>query len=210
MVNTRPSLGPLEGRITRRFRWPRSRRVNDLRLLLNYLSSHMRNKILGYVLFFVALLPSAAHGLTQFAVRAGIVIHDGNQAGPAQFRSYTFHASPSPRPWPSYSAEDYRTLHNVKLSGTEITLIRKTLSLTKPCQRPFLRFAFPSDGGAEFPFVLFFQGAAPFEAIHALWTNNMWYDPHDGRIFAMSGSNPKWNGIRFEVDHTGCDGQYHW
>ncbi len=38
----------------------------------------------------------------------------------------------------------------------------------------------------------------------------MFFDPHDGRIFAGSGSNPKWNGIQFEVNHTGCDGVYHW
>ena len=136
--------------------------------------------------------------------------HDAKQVGPAQFRNYTFHPSPSPPPWPSFSVDEYRTFHKVTLSGGELSLIRKTLSLVKPCQRPFLRFAFPSDGGTEFPLVLFFQGSAPFEAIHALWTNNMFYDPHDGRILPMSGDNPKWNGIQFEVDHTGCDGEYHW
>jgi hypothetical protein len=136
--------------------------------------------------------------------------HEGNQVGPAQFRKYTFRPSPSPPPWPSFVAEDYRRFRKINLSNSELALIHKTLALVKQCQRAFLRFAFPSDGGTEFPFALFFQGSEPFEATHALWTNNMFYDPHDGRIFPGSGDLPKWNGISFEVNNLGCDGVQHW
>ena len=134
-----------------------------------------------------------------------------NQGQPAQFRNYTFHPPArvtTPPPWPSFSAEDYRTFHG-KLDRSEVALIRKTLSLVKPCQRSLVRFAFPSDGGTDFPFVVFFQGSAPFEATHALWTHNMFYDPHNGDIVAGSGPVPKWNGIQFEVNRVGCDGTLH-
>jgi hypothetical protein len=133
--------------------------------------------------------------------------HRGSADQTAYMRNIRIPTPTQSPSWPSFLAEDYRKFRKPVLTPNEVSLIRKTLSLVTPCQRRILRYAFPSDGGTESPFALFFQGSAPFEATHALWTNNLFYDPHDGRIFPGAGDHPKWDGIQFEVSHTGCDGE---
>jgi hypothetical protein len=135
------------------------------------------------------------------ALLAGCVNHSRAAQGFAA--NYTFRP-PSPTPtWPSFSAKDYRSFHKRTLTRGEVSLIRKTLALVKPCQRPLLRFAFPSDGGPDFPFVLFFSDKFwP----HVLWTNNMYFKNEEGSVFpGPSGAAPvPWNGIRYDVDHETC------
>jgi hypothetical protein len=130
----------------------------------------------------------------------------GQQSEPSQFRNFTFHpptATPTPPSWQSYRAEDYRTFDKKTLTRSEVSLIRRTLSLVKPCQRPLLRFAFPANGGTNFPFVLFFQ--SPDDGWpHVLWTNNMYYKPVEGEIFPTPGYEPNWHGIRYDVEHQSC------
>ena len=116
-------------------------------------------------------------------------------------------ATPSPPLWPSYYAEDYRTFDKKTLTRNEVSLIRKTLSLVKPCQRRILRFAFPSNAVSEFPLVLFFQ-EQDYVWPHALWTHNMFYKPVEGEVFPAPGPEPDWNGVRYDVEHTACDGRH--
>lgn len=131
--------------------------------------------------------------------------HRGSSDQTAYMRSMSLptpFVSESASSLPSFSAETYRTGHRT-LTASQVALIRKTLVFVKPCQRDFLRYAFPKD--PDYPFVIFFQQSTPFEATPVLWTHNMYYDPHDGRVFATSdGYSP--NNTQFEVDHMGCDG----
>lgn len=104
--------------------------------------------------------------------------HNENRDESAQFRNYTFHPSPAAPSWPSFSAEDYRTFHKEKLTRSEVSLIRKTLSLVKACQQPLLRFAFPSNAVPGFPFALFFSdagfGVAHMFFGHIICTTSQW------------------------------------
>jgi hypothetical protein len=149
-----------------------------------------------------------ALGLCSYALcigaSAALLTACANRSRTAQaFAHYTFHA-PTPTPTsPSFSAEDYRLFHKKTLTPSEVAMIRKTLALVKPCQRPLLRFAFPSDGDPDFPFVLFFAGNSwP----HVLWSNNVYFKTEEGTIFAgASGDAPiPRRGIRYDVDHETC------
>ena len=132
--------------------------------------------------------------------------HRGSTDQSAYMRNLTAPPqAPSPPAWPSFRAEDYRTFHKETLTRSEVSLIRKTLPLVKPCQRSLLRFAFPENAGTEFPFVLFFR-PLNYAWPHALWMHNMFYKPMEGEIFPGNGPEPDWNGIRYDVEHTGCDG----
>lgn len=82
-------------------------------------------------------------------------------------------ASPSPTPWPSYLAKDFENRGHPKLTTKEMKMIRLALARVEPCQRVFLRYAFPSDADV-LPFILFFQGPA-YEYPHVFWTNNSYY-----------------------------------
>lgn len=136
--------------------------------------------------------------------------HERNNVGSAQFRDYIFHPSPTPPTplrRPSYLAKDLGRLGQPTITQRQAALIRRTLSLVKPCQADMLRYAFPSNAGTDFPFVLFFQGAFPFEATHALWTHNMFYNPRTGEIFPMSGDFTDAENAQWDIKHTGCNGK---
>jgi hypothetical protein len=85
-----------------------------------------------------------------------------------------------------------------------MSMIRFALARVKPCQRAFLRYAFPRNGD-RLSFVLFFQGP-PYEWPHVFWTNNMYYKPIEGDEFpgASGDEPPKWNGLEWDIDHAGC------
>jgi hypothetical protein len=105
--------------------------------------------------------------------------------------------------WPSYLAQDYKD-HRTPLTKSQIAMIRSALAQVKPCQRAFLRYAFPKHG-AGLDFVLFFLGP-PYAFPHVFWTNNLYYKPNLGEAFpGPSGVAPvQWNGLKWDIDHTGC------
>lgn len=125
--------------------------------------------------------------------------HNGNQVGPEQFVRYTIGPKPTPTiTWPTFLAEDYREFSGRTLTPSEVALIRKTLALVKPCQRPLLRFAFPPNGDTTF--VLYFQ-SADGNAFHVLWTRNLYFRPDDGTTFAMMVSH---SNIRSDIADQPC------
>ena len=130
--------------------------------------------------------------------------HETNNLGSTQFRGYVFHASPTPPQRPSYLAKDLGRPGQPTITQRQAALVRRTLSLVKPCQSDMLRYAFPSNGGTDFPLVIFFQGSFPFESTHA---HNMFYNPHNGEIFPMSGDFTNAENARWDINHTGCNGQ---
>jgi len=110
---------------------------------------------------------------------------------------------PPPSPWPSFVAQDYRSLHKQRLLPGEVSSIRNTLTLVKPCQRQFLRFAFSQNGG----FVLFFDLSNSIWP-HVLWTDNTYYKKLEGTVFKVPDHGTGRNaGIEWDVKTTGCNGQ---
>lgn len=104
------------------------------------------------------------------------------------------------KPWPSYLATDYNKPGHFKFTDKEAALIKKTLALVKPCQRALLRYAFPSNGDMHMVlYVETLQGNP-----HALWTNNMYYNQLTGELDTLPGSEPRWNGLQYDVKHAGC------
>jgi hypothetical protein len=111
----------------------------------------------------------------------------------------------SPAVWPNYLAKDYEKPGHPTLTTRQKSTIRFALAKVEPCQRAFLRYAFPRNGD-DSPFVLFFQGQASSWP-HVFWTNNMYYKPADGEIFPGSGGDAPPPGQRFitwDIDHAGC------
>ena len=109
--------------------------------------------------------------------------------------------TPTPKMWPSFSAEDYLRFKERPLSPGQMKLIRSTLALLKPCQRPLLRFAFPKEGYGDFILFLYLRAAK----FHVLWTNNLYFDPDDGTTIAAPGGVEKGSGISFDVANTPCE-----
>ncbi|MBV9333308.1 MAG: hypothetical protein JO146_04825 [Candidatus Eremiobacteraeota bacterium] len=72
----------------------------------------------------------------------------------------------------------------------------------KPCQRPFLRFAFPSNG----QFVVFFD-LSNVVWPHVLWTRNQYYKKLEGIVFTLPGASGGSPGIASDVKSAGCNGQ---
>jgi hypothetical protein len=109
-----------------------------------------------------------------------------------------------PIPWPSYLAKDYETRGHPTLTRRQTSMIRFALAKVKPCQRAFLRYAFPQNG-SYLPFVLFFQTHS-YQWSHVFWTNNIYYKSLAGEEFAGSPGNepPKWDGLKWDIDHAGC------
>jgi hypothetical protein len=99
------------------------------------------------------------------------------------------------KPWPSYLARDYNKPGHFKLTEKEATLIRKTLALAEPCQRAFLRYAFPSNGNLHMVLYLENLHGNP----HVLWTNNIYYQQLTGELNTLPGAEPEWNGIQYDV-----------
>jgi hypothetical protein len=121
-------------------------------------------------------------------------------------RAQTAHSAPTASPWPSYLAKDYDKPGHPALTSRQVALIRKTLALVRPCQVAVLLYAFPENIVPNYRMVLFFR--SPNGWPHALWTDNMYYKEVEGKVFpgASGPYNPDPNGIRYEVEHTGCDG----
>ena len=114
-------------------------------------------------------------------------------------------ATPAPPPahaWPNYAAQAYRSFHKRPLTPGQASVIRKTLTLVKPCQRPFLRFAFPSNG----QFVVFFD-LSNVVWPHVLWTRNQYYKKLEGIVFTLPGASGGSAGIASDVKSAGCNGQ---
>lgn len=115
-------------------------------------------------------------------------------------------ATPAPPPahaWPNFAAKDYGSFHRQPLTPSQVSSIRKTLALVKPCQQQFLRFAFPSNGS----FVLFFDLSNVIWP-HVLWTKNEYYKKLEGTVFLLPGTKVAGNaGIQSDVKSAGCNGQ---
>lgn len=116
-------------------------------------------------------------------IHNNIVGQTGNEFHEVQGPSLNQFPSPQST-WPTYLAEHYATQAIPKLSHEDIALIRKTLALTSPCQRPFLRYTYTSNSNGPF-FVLFFESKTHIP--HALWTRNEYYWPDNGSAAAMPG-----------------------
>ncbi len=110
---------------------------------------------------------------------------------------------PPAHAWPSYGAQGYRSFHKQPLTPSQASLIQKTLSVVKPCQRQFLRFAFPSNAGL----VLFFD-LSNVSWPHVLWTPNTYYKKVEGSVFTLPGATGGRNaGIESDIKSAGCNGQ---
>jgi hypothetical protein len=112
--------------------------------------------------------------------------------------------------WPSYLAKDYGKAGQPRLSVAEVTKIRNTLAVLKPCQRAFLRYASPKN--SDFlPFVMLFQPSTVSEqkggdlrpTPHILGEGNADYEPWSGEAFVT----PYWESdkISADVNDRGCD-----
>jgi hypothetical protein len=104
------------------------------------------------------------------------------------------------KPWPSYLARDYDKPGHFKFTVKEEALVRKTLAIVKPCQRAFLRYAFPSNGDMHMVLYLENLHGNP----HVLWTKNIYYQPLTGELNTLPGAEPEWDGIQYDVEHAGC------
>jgi hypothetical protein len=111
--------------------------------------------------------------------------------------------TPSPVPtWPNYSALDYDKPGHPPITGAEIALIHKTLSLLRPCQAVQLRYAFPKN--RKNAVALFFDN--PGEP-NVLWNVNAVYSRAEGFEDAVpfdSQPFPKDAGTAREVQSQGC------
>jgi hypothetical protein len=123
---------------------------------------------------------------------------------------------PSPLPtvtpyyeWPTYLARDYRKTGQPQLTGAEVTKLRNTLAVIKPCQRAFLRYAFPKN--SDFlRFVMFFEPSVASKeeggdlrpAPHIFGEGNADYKPWSGEAFVT----PYWESDKIGVDvkDRGC------
>jgi hypothetical protein len=127
---------------------------------------------------------------------------------------------PSPLPtaapyfagWPNHLAKDYGRTGQPSLTAAEATKIRNVLAAIKPCQRTFLRYAFPKN--SDFlPFVMFFEPPASdlsqfhpdpnmHPTLHVLEEGNADYKLWDGEVFAT----PYWESSDLYVDikERGC------
>lgn len=143
-------------------------------------------RVLGLVLVPLALA-SCAKGA-----------HNSSQS----FANYTFHGSNAR--WPIYPAANYQSAHDSSLTSGDVALIRKTLTLVKPCQRATLTYAFPSNPRSA-RFVLFLRNSdTPWP--HVLWTQNMFFKPDSGLIFSALGKLPySQTDIRYDTEHARCD-----
>lgn len=115
--------------------------------------------------------------------------------------------------WPNYLAKDYGRTGQPTLTAAEVTRIRNVLAVIKPCQRAFLRYAFPKN--SDFlPFVIFFEPPAsdlsqihedPSEhpALHVLEEGDVDYKLWEGEVFVT----PDWESDKISVDinERGCD-----
>ncbi len=140
----------------------------------------------------------ALHSCAALAFLAGCNHNKSTQS----FANYTFRL-PSPAPtWPNYSATDYKNDRKHSLTPSDVRALRKTLAALKACQRPYLRYAFPSNPDVM-PFVLFLN-RTDVSAEHVLWTNNQYIDRQDGNVFPANGPLPDWNGIEYEAAALNC------
>jgi hypothetical protein len=113
-------------------------------------------------------------------------------------------ALPSPAPtWANYPALDYAADHKHVLTRADVAAIRRTLAALRPCQRQYLRYAFPVNPDGLLPFVLFMD-RADVEAEHVLYTNNLYIDRFSGEAFPASGYVPKWNGVQRDAAAFDC------
>lgn len=125
--------------------------------------------------------------------------HNSSQS----FANYQFHAS-SVAKWPIYLAKDYQSSPNRSLTSGDVALIRKTLTLVKPCQRATLTYAFPSSPRTV-RFVLFLPNTNTAWP-HVLWTQNKFFKPDSGLVFSALGKLPySQSDIRYDVAHASCD-----
>jgi hypothetical protein len=119
-------------------------------------------------------------------------------------------ADPTPAatasPWPTYGALDYRTPgRHPALTQAEVAKIRNMLARVKPCQRKFLRYAFPDPAeNGDLPFVMFF---GPYEAghiPHVLGAGNVDYDPAEGRVEPFILQQDVDYSLKADIDQLGC------
>lgn len=111
-------------------------------------------------------------------------------------------ALPSPMPtWSNYSALGYKADHT--LTRSEVAAIRRTLAALRPCQRQYLRYAFPANPEGLLPFALFMD-RMDVAAEHVLYTNNVYMDRDSGEVFPVPGPIPKWNGVQRDAAAFDC------
>jgi hypothetical protein len=83
---------------------------------------------------------------------------------PVQVGAHTLSSwprSPAPGPtWPNYEAIDYGKPGQPDLNAEEAAKLVLILRKVKPCQRRFVRYAFPNDGGLQLA-VYFEYNATP-------------------------------------------------
>lgn len=115
--------------------------------------------------------------------------------------------TPSPVPTlPTYLALAYDRRGHPPLTAAEIALIRRTLSLLRPCQAQQLRYAFPTN--RKNTVALFFNDPEPAIEPHVLWTFNDVYSRAEGfedPVPYDSQPPPKDIGTAREVQSQECD-----
>ena len=95
-------------------------------------------------------------------------------------------------PMAQLSREGLRNAWPSELTRRQTSMIRFALAKVKPCQRAFLRYAFPQNG-SYLPFVLFFQTHS-YQWSHVFWTNNIYYKSLAGEEFGVRQVTSRRNG----------------
>jgi hypothetical protein len=102
--------------------------------------------------------------------------------------------------WPSYKALDYRTARP-RLSPSEAGHIRRILARVKPCQRSIVYYAYPSDGVANEPLVVFFKGAGNTSP-HVLGAGDEYFSQEDGDVKAYPEDHP--SSLAADIQNESC------
>jgi hypothetical protein len=105
---------------------------------------------------------------------------------------------------PSYLAKNYRVpQQHPALTAEEAARIRAMLARVKPCQRAFLRYAFPSNGGGM---VMFFlpHPENGTQAPSVLGEGSLTYKTDDGTAEAPPPAIGEQHSLQNEIDRADC------
>lgn len=143
------------------------------------------------------------------AILTGLLVDCSRGAGSDSTSRSHVTASRAFTPWPSYLAKGYNKPGHPELTRKETLTIRRVLAVVRPCQRSFLRYAFPDLHPTDLPMVMFFEprpselfSSGVVEAPHVLGEGNVHYKPREGEAIAT----PDWESsdLRVDIKRLGC------